>query len=545
LKPDLTTERFARPFRISLFLALSAILALLISYTIACLRFAHPGSDPSWLLYAAGRILAGVTLYGPHITESNPPLIVWFSVLPDLLARWVHTSPIMILKLLIAAMVFASAAWCARVLHAAKLAASPLLLCLGFCAVTAVEVSRDFLEFGQFSQREQLVILLVLPYLFYAASGSRLDAGVTERIALGVRERVALGIAAGIGICLKPQQLLLFIAFELFLLLWSLDLRRLLRPELLAFALTVCAYVLIVVLATPYFSQVVPVLRDTYWAFADRTKLNLAHAAFLNWKFLLAFVLCIGVRRYLKYPAAPLALLAASFGAGLAYVLQGTGWSYHLFPSTVLLFCALGWIAIDLLSNLAATTPHHTLALGAVTLILVVVSLPAFLAREHRQVALDAKYRSHLSFLLAQYPPQTPVYVFSTSLGEFSDIFQNHLVWASRYAHLWMLPAIVENERALDGGPPAPKSLPPGRLRELAARQRSDTTEDLRAWKPTFVIIDHCGPETPCQALDDRNFDILQWFLKSPAFAAEWSSYQMQSTDKAFDVYKRIPSTPR
>lgn len=533
----------ASTLRIPLFVILSATIALLASYTTACIRFAHPGSDPSWLLYTAGRVLAGVTLYGPRITESNPPLIVWFSILPDLLARWLHASPLLVLKVLVSAMIFASAAWCTRILHAAQLATSPLLLWLGFFAVAAVEVSRDTLTFGQFSQREQLTLLLVLPYLLYAACNSgrnpHIAPGATERIALGTTERIALGIAAAIGICLKPQQLLLILAFELFLLLWTLDLRRLLRPELLSAALTICLYTLIVFLATPYFSQVVPLLKDTYWAFADTHKITLARTAFLNAKFLLALVLCISVRRYLKYPAAPLALLAASVGAGLAFVLQGTGWSYHLFPSTVLTLCALGCIALDLLSNLPPTTPPQTLAFAAAALILTSLALPAFFAREHRQVALDAKYRSGLSFLLAQYPPQTPVYIFSTSLGEFTGIVQNHLVWTSRYAHLWLLPALVENERALAGGPPARKSLPPSLLSQLADKQRSDTAEDLHLGKPTFIIVEHCGPDTPCQALGNLNFDTLQWFLKSPAFTAEWSHYQLQSTNKAFDVYNR------
>jgi hypothetical protein len=541
------TPKLTPAFRLSLSLALSALLALLLSYSVACIRFAHAGSDPAWLLYAAARVLSGLTLYGPRITESNPPLIVWFSILPNLLAHWLHASPLLILKLLVTAMALASAAWSVRILHAAKLATSPLLLCLSFCAITAAEVSRDFITFGQFTQREQLVILLALPYLLYAASAAKLN--------LGTPERIALGIAAGIGICLKPQQLLLLLAIELFLLLGSRDLRRLLRPELLAFTLIVCAYALLVFLATPYFTHMVPLLKDTYWAFADTPKLTLARTAFLNAKFLLALILCLAASlstslspspsRYLKYPAAPAALLAASLGAGLAYIQQGTAWSYHLFPSTVLLVSALAWIALDLLStlfsNAAPTTPRQTLTLAAVTLILFALSLPAFLARERRQVALDAKYRSDLSILLASYPPQTPVYVFSTSLGEFSAIVENHLVWTSRYNHLWMLPALVENERALAGGPPARMPLSPDRLSELADKQRSDTAEDLHLGKPTYVIVDHCTPETPCQALGPINFDILQWFLKSPAFAAEWSHYPLQSTHPAFAVYHRLP----
>ncbi len=512
---------------------MSVAVALLFDYALSCLLYARPGSDSAWLLYVADRVLAGARLYSPSTTETNPPLIVWLSVIPDLLARWLPFSPLLILKILVAAMVCAGAAWCARILYAAKLAASPLLLGLSFCAVAAVEVSRDLLGYGQFGQREQLVVILVLPYLIYAACGSKLK--------LGLAKRIALGVAAGCGICVKPQQILLLAAAELLLLLWTRDLHRLKRAEPFATALTVCAYVLAVALATSYYSQMVPLLKDTYWAYADTSKLVLLRSVLLDWRVWLTLVIWLGVGRYLKHPAAPLALLAAGLGAGLAYCIQGTAWAYHLFPSEALLYCALGWMALDLLSTVAEPTAPRTLVFAGLALVLVAVSLPAFHARERRQLLLAEKYRSPLSYSLAQYPPQTPVYVFSTSLGEFTDIFQNRLVWGSRYAHLWLLPAIVENERALSGGAPARKTLPPVRVRELAVMQRSNASEDLRRWKPRFVIVEYCSPAVPCQALGAMSFDLLQWFLESRSFAAEWSHYRLQFSGRFFDVYQRIP----
>jgi hypothetical protein len=526
-------------FYLPLAVGLSAVLAALAAYSIACIRFAHLGADQSWLLYAASRVLAGYTLDGPRIVESNPPLIVWFSALPDLLASWLHAPTLFILKVMVIAMTVASAAWSVRLLRAAKVITTLPLLCLSFFAITAVEVSRDLITLGQFSEREQLVVLLALPYLLYCACGSTLKVKTAER--------VALGIAAGFGVCLKPQEVLILITFELFLLLWTRNVRLLLRPELLSAALAICVYVLIVFIATPYFSTIIPVLRDTYWAFADASKFSLARIAFLNAKFLVALLLAIGVRRYLKYPSAPLALLAASLGAGLAYIQQGMDWGYHLLPATVLFLFALGFIALDLLSShlssLPATTQRHPIALAALTLILFAVSLPRFFARERHQVELAEQYRSHLYTLVRQFPPQTPFYVFTTCNGEFFlDVIQHHLVWTSRYNHLWMLPAIVENERASAGGPPARKHLSPARVAGLATELRSNITEDLRGGRPAFVVVEHCNLSTPCLGLGNSTFDMLQWFLKSPTFAAEWSHYQPHSTERYFDVYTRKPS---
>ena len=41
--------------------------------------------DAAWLLHAAGRVLAGDALY-VDVDETNPPLIVWLSFAPVLLA---------------------------------------------------------------------------------------------------------------------------------------------------------------------------------------------------------------------------------------------------------------------------------------------------------------------------------------------------------------------------------------------------------------------------------------------------------------------------
>src|ERR1700677_1075230 len=70
------------------------------------------GPDQISYLFEAQRFLSGNELYGPHLSETNPPMIVWFSALPVLFARWMHGSPVLFFKLLVIAMVFGSVAWC-------------------------------------------------------------------------------------------------------------------------------------------------------------------------------------------------------------------------------------------------------------------------------------------------------------------------------------------------------------------------------------------------------------------------------------------------
>jgi hypothetical protein len=147
-----------------------------------------------------------------------------------------------------------------------------------------------------------------------------------------------------------------------------------------------------------------------------------------------------------------------------------------------------------------------------------------------------------LDKLLARYQPPKTIYIFSTGLKPFSNVFAHNLNWGSRFPCLWMLPAIVLNEQPTFPRQVYFKQLPPETLTKLAVLQRTSTTEDLNRWQPSIILVEHCNVEHPCQALEGINFDILGWFLESPDFAAAWSHYQRQPGLASFDVYTRRPT---
>jgi hypothetical protein len=143
--------------------------------------------------------------------------------------------------------------------------------------------------------------------------------------------------------------------------------------------------------------------------------------------------------------------------------------------------------------------------------------------------------------LLASVPPHTSFYLFSTSEVPFHDIVQRHLDWTSRFGHLWPLPALLLNEN-----PPAQpvyafRKLSPQRLAELETYVRTAVAEDLDSGRPAVVLVEHCSPEHPCQAVRADNFSFLPWFLQSDRFASAWSHYRQQPGSANFDVYTRVP----
>jgi len=253
--PKLST----RTLDIAILAAISLVLAGLLDITWFRLYFAHPGKDQSWLLYAAGRMLHGTALYGSQLYETNPPLIVWLSAIPIAVAAWLHINALECLRIFISVAILLSTLWCLRILRLARLARDLVLTSLWALALLAIEVSQHGNDFGQ---KDHILVLLLLPLLFFEA--------VSHDVHLLLTERVCLGICAGLSVSLKPHDGAILVCFELLLLVYTQNLRRLIRPQIFAVIVTGVTYAVSVKLFAPlYYSQIVPLLRDCYWAFGE------------------------------------------------------------------------------------------------------------------------------------------------------------------------------------------------------------------------------------------------------------------------------------
>lgn len=496
----------------------------------------HLGHDQTSYLFEAQRLLAGAEPYGPHLSETNPPLIIWFSVLPVLFARWMHGSPALFLRLPVMAMIFGSVVWCIGILRRGAALTNAAALGLLGCAMLAIEFRTGTYDFAQ---REHLLIILLLPYLLATATRAVHH--------LSFAERCALGIAAGIAIWFKPHDILVLVALELFLAFRTRSLRRIRTPEFLSLFLTSSLILLLVRVFTPlYISNTFPLLLDTYWALGTRSTFALALSlSGYTLTVLLMLLACFLLRGFLRDPATPIALLAASIGASFAYDLQHTDWKYHRYPHQALLLLALAYLITDLLYPVIvrlASDPHFIRRMTLVSSGLMAVLLCAIAIHPRLVVPDPSRLQGvELDQFLSQYKPSTTVYIFSTSVAPLASAYNQSLNWGSRFAHLWMLPAIIQNELGPTGSPALFKRLSAETMARLASLQRTQSAEDLNHWRPSVVLVQQCNLTSPCQGIDGKNFNMIPWFLKNPEFAAEWSHYQRQPGAPAnFDLYTRI-----
>ncbi len=527
------------------------------------------GHDQMWLLYAAHLHLHGDSLYGPHIFETNPPLILWLSMVPAALAELTHVPDTALGKLFIVAVEAAIAAVCLHLFRRMRPGLSrATLYALAFVFVTvfAVMPARDF------GQRDHLLILFLLPYVFAAAvraAGQPLPAAMAWSI----------GTLALAGLVLKPHQILIPIAVEITLLLlphvrvrvphpgsarvghWSSpdqgarnpirSTLPFLRPEIYALILAGLAFLAAIRAFAPlYFTTVLPLVRDTYWAYHQLTAGQLIGASVQLHLLLLADVALLLTRG--RRSASPLLwiLLAAGAAATLAYYLQGTGWYYQQLPALSLLALALGLLLLDsaegLLDTAEGLAEHRALTLPRWTPKAAAALAVAALALTTH--FMDYPFTPDRSFpvdtpdpsLFAGLAPGTPVMTLSPTIDStIQPVFKYHLTLGERYPAFLMLPALLRSEDPRGG--PLTRRLSPARLAELDAMQHRFMVEDLDHWRPRLLLVERCSdPAVHCQVLEDRHDDLLAFFLRDPAFRARFAEYRYWRSAGGFDAWARI-----
>ena len=522
---------------------LASIVALLLAYAVTQLLLTSAGHDQTWYLYAAERYLAGIQLYGPQIVETNPPLIIWFSTIPVAISRLLHIGPYAGFELLLSFMVLGSILWCLRIFRKSDTGLSALSLVYLGSALLVV-------EFGQFAgspiggvtfgQREQLLIILIFPYVI--ARALRTADGLT------LAERCLLGVAAGLGVCFKPQQALILASLELFFVLYTRRLRNLFAPETLAAFLTCVCYVLLLrQLAPRYITQVIPLLQNAYWAVGGISVASILKT-YIHFNIYVLLFLLAGflLFRRVRNRAPAYALLCCAAASFAVYLLQRKGWMYQARPARAFLLFLVFYVlflfikpAIDWLDTVLRTRPAAAGSAFAIALILLAVQ-----AVQIRRIMMRPRLIWSLAVppvdqIVGQLKPGTPVSVLSDSLAVFPTIYRHHLIWASRFPCLWLLPAIVRNEMGSSDPDVVFKRLPPETVASLSDLQRKDTAEDLDSWQPPIVLVEQCDVQHPCAFLEGYDFDMLEWFLKSPRFQSAWSHYTHESDIPGFAVYKR------
>lgn len=482
-------------------------LRMLVSVMLHPLRI---GWDPALHLQCAQLIVEGGLPY-VDMFDVNPPLIWYLDTLPALLSAALNQPVTLTFNLFMVALMVLSGVLCVRlVLH--KLPDDELLV--NIALIFGLLYFNFFLAFD-FGQREEIFVLLYMPFLFLRYCRYR-GASISRR------EAVATGVVGGMGICLKHYFLIDAVFVELFLFLFF-QVRNVKTAVSRLFAAETFAAVIFAVIYIGHFLLLPPVVKENYFGFLVPAFAGgyqfwdtcLAGSLAAPGKREVFFLLAAGVLLTLpSVKRAPLLGAVAAFALSglIPYLLQFKGWNYQDIPAyagAVMLLsgavaASISYTIIPLFSSSNTSMTIGSKQLDSLILSgLVVLSGASIVSaqeeqshvRSEAQFALeDVGYKGSspwsdidspfVNIMLANASYGDAVLFMSNAVAPgFPPLTQLRMKPASRHLHCCILSVLqyIKEER--------PKNAQNKRLIALGSRVIDEYKADIKRTRPVLIFI--------------------------------------------------------
>lgn len=298
------------------------IAALLIIAQLAVNQLSEPLKliwDDAMYLEMARKLLAGQILYS-DFTDVNPPMVIYMSILPVLLAQALGVHVIVIFKLAIVALNFLSYVLCWTIVRR-KLSSDDHWPYLNLLLLLTAAAS--FITGIDFGQREHIFVLCYLPFFFLRWYRWQGFEPINKALS------ILTGCLAAVGICLKPTFLFVTVLTELYWFATAKRWKALLQPESISFALTGIVYALHFFFLPVSAQAGIIDVASNIWLFQRVFNHPLSECLKTNPFYLLVFLLALFFRtRY----SLIMPLLCFAVGGWLSFIIQSKGWTYHRLP---------------------------------------------------------------------------------------------------------------------------------------------------------------------------------------------------------------------
>lgn len=474
----------------------------IICITIACAIF--PGMsmthDVVWQFWIARQMNHGVELYS-QINEVNPPLWFWMAMPLEFIGRRVGVNPILLVQF---AMILLAAMSC---LIAGRLLPKMNGAARGFFLVNAFGLAL-FLGYGNFAQREQIAMIVALPYILLLVRRA-------EGEPISFKLALATGVFAAAGFALKHYFIAVPLLFEVWLIFKHRSRYRPLRPETLALLALAVIYALSVVAFTPGFvSKQIPMIMAAYEGYKKPLASLFNDREQLIWLFAVVAFIRYAWKRTLFLTPLTIGFLIASLGFFFGYVAQGKGWVYHSMPVSYFLLLAIIAAVFNFSKSSADHRPHYLACIALALGYILPVSAGAY----------NNRYGAATEAAAAGTPKGAAVYILTSDAQKgWPMVVDSDYVWTSRFMGLWMMPAIATglgDKRQLEN---------------LSVRVRNMIMNDLQCNPPATLLVDRAVINSILKPLD---FDFMSFLLEHPEARTFMRNYDLTGTNKKFDIYK-------
>jgi len=476
--------------------------------------------DVAAILDFTQRWIGGEALYS-RLLIPDPPLIFVLNLLPAYVGK--HTGLDAILALQLCVLFYGAVVWWLTVRLRRHSEEGPIERYFLDVAPVLVLVGAGY----DFGQREHLMVLGALPYLFLAT-----------RRAQGAQDsyRYVVAILAAVAFAIKPYFVGIPALVELYLL-FTLGWRSYVRdPVPWAMVVVWTIYLASLPVFFPDYLDVMLTLifnyyvgGSTVWQTILVPRMGIALA-------LLVPLLWVGYR---GNNVLVKILSLAAVGAAVSALVQRKGWSYHIVPIELFGGVLAGTIAAHWLdmhaSNLRKHSPSIAFGLSMLFVLFVISSGEA----PWRELGYEkeAHQQTELKALLTQSALDARVLALSSGIWPiYPALNYAHSHQTLRALNIWVLQGVYR------------ECLPDGRvyrdIGEMGWAERAlfeTVAEDFAADPPKVVVIDRIPLGIPWCG---RQFNILEYFKRHPLFANTWSRYEFFAASNGLDLYERVQGSP-
>ena len=513
----------ARQARLAMALALLPVLAFL------AIVLAPPlNHDVAAVLDFATRMLGPERLYDDLI-DVNPPLIFLLNLPAAWLARLTPLSAPEALRTLLLAL--CAAAWALCTLLRTRPSQARRAEGAAERAVLAALLPLAMLSAGyDFGQREQIMAVAALPYLFLAER--RIEGVPTPRGLM-----LAVTLLAALGFALKPHFLAAPALVEAVVLRAAWPRRgtaALADPVPWLLAAVWALYLAAIPLFFPaYFGRVLPLVWDWYVGLGGGSWREVLLEAPTGSAALFALGVAALAALAARLGWLPRVAAAAALGGLASALVQHKGWSYHLVP--IWTWGGLG--CGTLLARGADRALPAATARRAAPLLAAGVSFAfaLFTLRGGESPWLEFDYPSsrggRLEAWLEREAPGKPVLVLSPDIpGVYPAVTYARARLVLPFMSTWLLQATYQHCQA-----GAPRYRAPSAMSEAEQLVYRTVAERLADSRPAVVMVSRWSGIPYCNG----DFDMLAYFGRDSLFARAWRDYRPAGEIDGYLLFKR------
>lgn len=477
------------------------VISILLQSNIFC------NTDANWLLHATNRLLHGGKYYY-NFFETNPPMILYISTLPVLLATVLHLSMSSVFHGYVFLIAVFSSFICAVLIKKIYQQCPAWMWRTFILALIFIFV---ILPGHAYGEREHLALMLVTPYVFLAVLRVR-------NLRLSIIFALLIGVLAGIGFAVKPYFVIPFGLVELYLIIKQRRLFFSVRPESLMIGVVLIVYLISIFVFFPeYITRMLPLIWHLYTVTAHVPWTMLVSSIWVMF-FLISIGYYFAFYDWKLRGEFRLILLLVSIGFICAYFLQHTAWFYHALPSYAFSMLLLVQLFQEMLVKPEKKNyiKKMQISLLAVIILVFAVGVPGkifyFVLKRDRSIVITKAIN-----FIRHNAPNDKIFAFATTIDvPYKFIDQTHAQSVSRFPSQLLLPGLIKQLAA------ARTVQQKNRFNRYKHEIIGMITDDLRRYQPDLVIVDTFGEQN---VFHGCAFNYFEFFSQNEEFKRIISSY--------------------